>query len=665
MTNDNGRTMDTTRKRRRLWVTVALAAICALVVPAAVAISSDDAGSGLSGDVGDAKVAYHRAQAAADPAPLPDPHPLTGRGENMEIVANVPIDFGADIELHGDYAYVSTYGTCGGGPTPTPGTPPPGNCTAGTGGVSVIDISDPENPERVGLFDCAGGQNDVQLSPDGKWLAMAIETINNACHPGEEGSVVISLEDPENPVEVAFLPVFDRAGNYEGSHNHTIDWPYLYIDQYTDEYNKIDIFDLTDPDNPERLDPILYGPPDDASFTTTSPHDLIVEHREDGKDYLYASSGNQTSDVIDVTDPRNPVILQRLVDPAVDFAHQSELNHDSTLNLITDEYRGGGEARACGKTPTQDGPRDIPNDNGRGDRNNLGALYFYKTDPVSGLLARGPDGQPVVEGTYNLPLQTGGIDPALGQGCTVHIYWQAPDENRLVVSWYGRGSRVVDYSNPRRAKELGWFIPDGADTWSAKPHNGYIFTGDIARGFDVLRYTGENGERWPSTAGPAEVQRAEQQGQTPPAGAGRTESALSSPAVTGEPTVNTNPGPKRLASGNSRAGFARELAKARRLGGAMLTRKLDLGTTARRNGKVTLTIRTDKGSIVSRVKAAVKAGQRSVKVRAQITGVRGKYRWSAAYAGRNVGKGRFKVAGKPAASAQLKANETLVCRIIS
>jgi hypothetical protein len=663
MTHENGRTMNSTRKRRRLWVTAALAATCALGAPVAVAISNDDSGTGgLSADVGDAKVAHYRAARAADPAPLPEPHPLTGRGENMEIVANVPIDFGADIELHGDYAYVSTYGSCSGAIPPV-GTPFPGNCEPGTGGVTVIDISDPENPERVGLFDCAGGQNDVQLSPDGRWLAMAIETRNNACHPGEEGSVVISLEDPENPVEVAFLPIFDRDGNYEGSHNHTIDWPYLYINQYVDEYNKIDIFDLTDPDNPEQLDPILYGDPNPA-FSTTSPHDLIVEHRADGKDYLYASSGNQTSDVIDVTDPRNPVILQRLVDPAVDFAHQSEPSHDGALTLITDEYRGGGEARACGKTPTQDGPRDVPVDNDTGDRNNLGALYFYRTNP-DGFVQSDGNGQPVIAGTYNLPLQTGDIEPALGQGCTVHIYWQAPDENRLVVSWYGRGSRVVDFSNPRRARELGWFIPTGADTWSAKPHNGYIFTGDIARGFDVLRYTGEDGERWPSTAGPAEVQRAEQQGHGPPPGAERTDSALSSPASSGEPTVNTNPGPKRLASGNARRGFARELARVRRLGGAMLTRKLDLGTTARRGGKVTLTIRTAKGGIVSRVKAAVKAGQRSVKVRAQITGVRGTYRWSAAYAGRTVGKGRFKVAGKPAASAQLKANQTLVCRIIT
>jgi hypothetical protein len=662
MTHDNGRPMDSTRKRRRLWVTAALAATCALGAPVAVAVSTetDSAGYGYSSDLGDAKVAAYRAQRAADPVPLPPPHPLTGRGENMEVVANIPLDFGADIELHGDYAYVATYGDCASAGNPPVYPPSPGNCTPGTGGVTVIDISDPENPERVGLFECAGNQNDVQLSPDGKWMAMAIESRNNQCHPGEEGSVVISLADPENPVEVAFLPIRNDAGVLVGSHNHTLDWPYLYINQYVASYNQIDVFDLTDPDNPVELPSIKYGPP---QFGSTSPHDLIVDHRADGKDYLYASSGQQTSDVIDVTDPANAVILQRLVDPAVDFAHQSEPNHNGSLTLITDEYRGGNEARACGKTPTQDGPRDVPVDNTNGDRNNLGALYFYKTNP-DGLVQSAGNGQPVIAGTYNLPLQPGENDPVLAQGCTIHIFWQAPDENRIVTSFYGKGTRVVDFENPKRARELGWFIPTGADTWSAKPHNGYIFTGDIARGFDVLRYTGEDGERWPSTAGPAEVQRAEQQGQTAPRGANDTDSAQNSPAVTGEPTVNANPGPKRLASGNSRAGFARELAKVRRLGGATLERTLKLGTAAKRDGKVTLTIRTDKGTIVSRVRAAVKAGKRSVRVRAQITGVRGTYRWSAAYAGENVGKGRFKVAGKPAASAQLKANQTLVCRII-
>ncbi len=661
MTRKDDMSKSTPRKRRRLVAAAVVVAVCAAGTPVALAMTQESGGGGLSTDVGDAKVeAARAAKAAAEPAPLPEPFPLTGEGENMEVVANVPIDFGADIELAGDYAYVSTYGACA-GPIPPVGTPFPGNCTPGTGGVTVIDISDPENPERVGLFDCAGGQNDIQLSPDGKWGAMAIETQNNACHPGQEGSVVLSLADPENPVEVAFLPVFDRAGNYEGSHNHLIDWPYLYIAQYTDEYNKTDIFDLSDPANPEQLDPIDYGPPDDSSFTTTSPHDLIVEHRADGKDYLYASSGNQTSDVVDVTDPRAPVILQRLVDPAVDFAHQSELSHDGKYTLITDEYRGGGEARACGKTPTQDGPLDEPPRNETGDRNNLGALYFYETG-ADGYVVPDANGQPKIAGTYNLPLQTGVNNNA--EGCTIHIYWQAPDENRFVVSWYGKGSRVVDYSNPKRAQELGWFIPTGADTWSAKPHNGYIFTGDIARGFDVLRYTGEDGERWPSTAGPAEVQRAEQQGAPPPAGAAGTPSAQSNPAVTGEPTINRNAGPIRLASGNVKAGFERRLAAKRKLGGASFRRTVQLGRAARAGDEVVLTIRSAGGGIVSRSRVAVAAGRRSLTVKAQITAVRGTYRYTARHAGQKVAAGKFKVAGT-AAGARLAAGQTLVCRIIT
>jgi hypothetical protein len=305
----------------------------------------------------------------------------------------------------------------------------------------------------------------------------------------------------------------------------------------------------------------------------------------------------------------------------------------------------------------------VPPNNDFGDRNNLGALYFYKTG-ADGLVQSDGNGQPVIAGTYNLPLQTGDLDPLLGQGCTVHIYWQAPDENRIVVSWYGKGSRVVDFSNPAKAREIGWFIPDGADTWSAKPHNGYIFTGDIARGFDVLRYTGESGKRWPSTAGPAEVQRAKWQGAPAPPGAKQTESASSSPAVTGEPTVNSNPGPKRLASGNAQPGFAKKLASVRRLGGATFRKTLRLGTTARRSGKTVLTIRNSKGTMVSRVRVPVKAGARKVRVKAQITGVRGTYRWNASYGGVRLGGGKFKVAGKPAANAQLKRNQTLVCRII-
>src|SRR5215216_1107853 len=129
-----------------------------------------------------------RLTAASLGAP-PEPHPLTGEGQNLELVANVPIDPGtqgvaaSDLELHGNHAFVGSYGE----------------------GLVIVDISDPRNPRRAGKFSCPGGQNDVQLSPDGRYAAMAVETVNNKCHKGDEGTVILDVSDKTAPVEAAWI----------------------------------------------------------------------------------------------------------------------------------------------------------------------------------------------------------------------------------------------------------------------------------------------------------------------------------------------------------------------------------------------------------------------------------------------------------------------------
>jgi hypothetical protein len=126
--------------------------------------------------------------------------------------------------------------------------------------------------------------------------------------------------------------------------------------------------------------------------------------------------------------------------------------------------------------------------------------------------------------------------------------------------------------------------------------------------------------------------------------------------------VNTNAAPPRLASGSANAGFARAVAAKRKLAGATFRRTVALGRAARRGEKVTLTIRSTQGTILSRTRVAATAGERRLKLRAQITALRGTYRYTARFAGRKVASGSFAVAGK--AQAQLKASQTLVCRII-
>ena len=537
-----------------------------------------------------------------------DPQPLTGEGQNLELVANVPIDPGSqgvaasDLELHGNHAFVGSYGE----------------------GVVIVDISDPRNPRRAGKFNCPGGQNDIQLSPDGRYLALAVETTSNKCHPGDEGTAILDVSDPTAPVELAWI---GQDKLVDGSHNNTLDWPYLYVDQYTNTYSKLEIFSLADPRNPKKVGGIDYGGQD-------SHHDLIVDHRPDGKSFAYAASIN-FSDVIDVTDVTKPVLRERIRDPQVSISHQAEPNHDRSLLLVTDEFGGGAAGPGCGGNPaaTVPGTEAIPTQ--LRDPASLGALHLYKLEP-NGDLA-GANGLQKA-GMFNIPYQAQD-DPA--KGCTIHVFWQAPDQNRITTAWYGRGTRVVDFSNPAQPKELAWFVPTNGDTWSAKPHNGYIYSGDIVRGLDVFRYTGEGGEAWPATAGPAEAQRVRQQGASQQSGGGSGSGA-------GTPLAPAQP---------SRDGRA----QGRR------TWKTKVRVPNRRRSKratLVVTFQDRAGRIVTRVRKRVRDNGRR-KLKGSLAGLAGRYKFTVRLGdrGKILKRGRVTVKRQAGAQTGIRSDQALVCQL--
>jgi hypothetical protein len=544
-----------------------------------------------------------------DTLAAPQVQPLTGEGENLQLVANVPIDPGtqgvaaSDLELFGNYAFVGSYGE----------------------GVVIVDISDPTHPRRVGKFSCPGGQNDIQLSPDGRYLALAVETTSNKCHPSDEGTAILDISDPTSPVEIAWI---GQDKLVDGSHNNTLDWPYLYVDQYTNTYSKLEIFDLSTPSKPKKVGGIDYGGQD-------SHHDLIVDHRPDGKSFAYAASIN-FSDVIDVTDVTKPVLRERIRDPQVTISHQAEPNFDRSLLLVTDEFGGGAAGPGCGGNPAATVPGSEAFPPQVKDPASIGALHMYKLDK-DGTIA-GENGLQKA-GVFNIPY-TAQDDPE--KGCTIHVFWQAPDQNRLVTAWYGRGTRVVDFSNPALPKQLAWFIPTGGDTWSAKPHNGYIYSGDIVRGLDIFKYTGEGGAAWPATAGAAEQQRARQQG-------------WSSPTSGPSPTAGAGSGANATAPADGRAQGRRSLRLKVRV------------PDRRRSKRATLVISFNDraGRLVSRVRQTVRDnGKRSI--RASIGGLAGRYRYSVRLGdrGRILKRGSFVVKRQPGASAGIRSDQALVCQII-
>ena len=110
----------------------------------------------------------------------------------------------ADIELAGDYAFIGSY----------------------VQGLVIANISscrDPSKPQLCkpfvqGVLKCSGGQFDVQLSPDARYVVMAHESAsaNKACHPSEEGAQVIDVSNKSAPREVAFISDKTAAGPGRG-----------------------------------------------------------------------------------------------------------------------------------------------------------------------------------------------------------------------------------------------------------------------------------------------------------------------------------------------------------------------------------------------------------------------------------------------------------------
>jgi hypothetical protein len=365
-----------------------------------------------------------------------------------------------------------------------------------------------------------------------------------------------------------------------------------------------------------------------------SVHDLYVDHRPDGKTFAYAASIGYT-DVIDVTDPSKPILRERVQDPTVTISHQAEPNFDRSLLLVTDEWQGGREFTGfCGGAPARVvPPQGLP---GVGDPTDIGALHIYRLDPKGDIA--GSDGGGIDKaGTFNIPYQTT-TEPS--SGCTIHVFWQAPDQNRMVTAWYGRGTRVIDYSNPAEPKQLAYFIPDGSDTWSAKPHRGYIFTGDILRGMDVLRYKGEGGARWPAMAGPAEVQRARIQGVTPPHETGTP------PAPDPGTQPQPQPGPRT------------------RVGRRVFTKHVRIpDVRGKRKAELVLSF-YKKSGLVTRIRLDTR-DDRVARLTAQVAGLAGHYRYTVRLGdrGKMLGSGIVQVRRSDTTRVELPPGQALVCRV--
>ena len=421
--------------------------------------------------------------------------------KNIAHVANVCGFVGTDIEFQSrraadgtvhDYAFVGSMG----------------------GGTRIFDVTDPARPVEAGRYTDPGYQNDVAVS--GNWLVLGFDSLGvsgatSNCLRTKVSGTASQTRGGVDIVRLRFDPETARfatelAGCYlsslssAGAHTTTIHPGGRYLTVNT-SYNGIEVVDLA---TATLVRTIPESVADDA-------HD--VSFSRDGNT-LY-SAGLDSTRILDITDIANrPATVTAVVPNAatseqgadgqvIQLSHQSDTSSDGKVLVITDEAGGGLMETGCNQGPS----------------GKIGAAHFWNVE-----------GAPRKLGSWLYPnplLAPDPLAPALAtigrteRACSIHVLRNGgngsagPGEvapgfdgvsrlpgRQLVAGHYGAGTWWVDFSGPSSSTDgieedprstwgntLGWNVMPGAETWSAKEYKGYVYTGDMTRGFDVFTLT--------------------------------------------------------------------------------------------------------------------------------------------------------------------------------
>jgi hypothetical protein len=523
---------------------------------------------------------------------------LSGHGENIAPVARVKVPRPTELAPLGDWVFIAT-----------------DQAEEQQGGLYIVNVADPAHPFIEGkwtgdvdnLSDVSFG--DVDVTPDGN---LAVLT-NAHCSSCSEGNVIWeALIDTTDKAHPKLLSTIKDDATTDYVHTATIDRgntlymnPQVFAGYPQPGNEHITIYDISDRAHPKKT----------GTITTPVPqlglaHDTYIDHRPDGKSLMYAASVHRT-DVLDVTNPLQATWLQSSVSEYT-ISHDVQPNWDRSVILVDDEGALGGQldesVSVCGKVGS--GPASVDS----------GSIHFFAAAP-DGTLA---NGGLIHLGTFNAPtnFNTG--------ACVAHVFWQAPNENRLTQAYYRTGAFTLDFSDPANPKMLGWFVADGgAEYWSNKPNRGYMFASNMLGSLDILKYTGEGGTRWPATAGPAEQQLSTRMGipYVPIPGVGEL----------------------RQTGAAKKAGRFSFTAKVKRVPGAS-------------GKKVTLSLRftNAKGKLVKKMSVKRTAGKKtSLKVSG--VAVPGSYKWALTAGKKRLARGKFRVKSKKGEA--ISAGATLTARV--
>jgi hypothetical protein len=404
-------------------------------------------------------------------------------------------------------------------------------------GFTIWDVSDPAKPRIVSAVSCITSQGDPSIYGNLLFLSAEGGGNRNDCAKGGvqdpkdhmAGVRIYDVSDPANPRLVK------NVQTCKGSHTHTIvphpddeNVIYIYVSgsqgarpetelagcregtDPADESNslyRLDIIKVTlnEPENAEvvggaRIFTGLGAAPRAASRPARgggrnrAPNDSAAppppptgpRNCHDVTAYpavgLLAGACGSYGLLVDISNPEKPVRLAAKADTNFSLWHTAVFSNDGKKVVFTDEW-GGGTSPMCQASSMMEmgGNTVLSIDNERKYKQHA----YFKI----------PAAQTAEE---NCVSHNGGLIPV-------------PGRDIMVQGWYQGGVSLMDFTDPDNPTELGYFdrgsidpprdvdvpAPPSAEagrrsrgtiggSWGAYWWNGYIYSSELDRGFDIL-----------------------------------------------------------------------------------------------------------------------------------------------------------------------------------
>ncbi|MGX1678784.1 LVIVD repeat-containing protein [Streptomyces althioticus] len=464
-------------RRRRLGVAAAAGGLLAALLTAGPAAAIPDPGDSPAAPKDVSRSDQAEARTAIKSGDIPGQDEIV-HSANITHVANIPKDVlsgtNSDLAFQGKYAFAGNYD-----------------------GFRIFDISNPKKPKTVAQVLCPGSQNDISVSGNLLFLSTDSSRSDSSCNSTTqpateksswEGMKVFDISDKRNPRYVAAVETAC------GSHTHMLvpDRKNVYV--YVSSYSPNAAYPDCQPPHdgisvikvPRKAPhkaavvgfPVLFpgegpdgggnpgAPTNPGVSKTTGCHDITVLPSKD----LAAGACMGDGILFSIKNPERPKVIDRVQDN-VNFAfwHSATFNQKANKVVFTDELGGGGAATCNAEIGPNRGADGIYDIVGKGDRSKLVFRSYFKI----------PRHQ---ADTENCVAHNGSLIPVRGR-------------DLMVQAWYQGGISVWDFTNSKKPKEIAYFERgplstdqlDVAGSWSAYYYNGYIYSNDIAKGFDVLK----------------------------------------------------------------------------------------------------------------------------------------------------------------------------------